>query len=162
MKCRTTDALFQGKKSVKIIHVEKMDSDLGLVLSGGKGVGDGNIVLSDIISGKSAHRFAKHCGDYLRPSIIIFDLSFSNCDCYRKGKQDFLFSSFYELACFRDGRLRVGDEILMVNSVGLLGMTLSDANKAIKKLPYGPIRVVYCSKLVSNLNFGAILYYYFS
>ena len=36
----------------------------------------------------------------------------------------------------------------MVNSVGLLGMTLSDANKAIKKLPYGPIRVVYCSKLV--------------
>ncbi|KAL5259488.1 hypothetical protein ACHWQZ_G009808 [Mnemiopsis leidyi] len=94
----------RGKKSVKIIHVEKMDSDLGLVLSGGKGVGDGNIVLSDIISGKSAHR---------------------------------------------DGRLRVGDEILMVNSVGLLGMTLSDANKAIKKLPYGPIRVVYCSKLES-------------
>ena len=37
----------------------------------------------------------------------------------------------------------------MVNSVGLLGMTLSDANKAIKKLPYGPIRVVFCSKLVS-------------
>ena len=42
----------------------------------------------------------------------------------------------------------------MVNSVGLLGMTLSDANKAIKKLPYGPIRVVYCSKLVSNHNIG--------
>ena len=42
----------------------------------------------------------------------------------------------------------------MVNSVGLLGMTLSDANKAIKKLPYGPIRVVYCSKLVSNHNVG--------
>ena len=44
----------------------------------------------------------------------------------------------------------------MVNSVGLLGMTLSDANKSIKKLPYGPIRVVYCSKLVSrpsNLDF---------
>ncbi|XP_063681014.1 multiple PDZ domain protein-like isoform X2 [Bolinopsis microptera] len=94
----------RGKKSVKIIHVEKMDSDLGLVLSGGKGAGDGNIILADIVSGKSANK---------------------------------------------DGRLRVGDEILMVNSVGLLGMTLSDANKSIKKLPYGPIRVVYCSKLES-------------
>ena len=44
---------------MKIIHVEKMDSDLGLVLSGGKGVGDGNIILSDIVSGKSAHRFVE-------------------------------------------------------------------------------------------------------
>ena len=38
----------------------------------------------------------------------------------------------------------------MVNSVGLLGMTLSDASKAIKKLPYGPVRIVYCSKHVGN------------
>ena len=45
---------------MKIIHVEKMDSDLGLVLSGGKGVGDGNIILSDIVSGKSAHRLVEY------------------------------------------------------------------------------------------------------
>ena len=37
----------------------------------------------------------------------------------------------------------------MVNSVGLLGMTLADATKAIRKLPYGPIRVVYCANLES-------------
>ena len=44
--------------------------------------------------------------------------------------------------------MKKGDEILMVNSEGLHGMYLSDANKAVKKLPYGPVRVVYCSKLV--------------
>ena len=33
-----------------------MDSDLGLVLSGGKGVGDGNIVLAEIVPGKSANK----------------------------------------------------------------------------------------------------------
>ena len=52
-----TQSLIQGKKSVKIIHVEKMDSDLGLVLSGGKGAGDGNIILADIVPGKSANKF---------------------------------------------------------------------------------------------------------
>ena len=47
----------------------------------------------------------------------------------------------------RDGRLKRGDELLMVNSTGLLGMSLGDASKALRKLPYGPIRVVYsCSK----------------
>ena len=51
-----THPLLQGKKSVKIIHVDKLDSDLGLVLSGGKGVGDGNIILGDIVSGKSANK----------------------------------------------------------------------------------------------------------
>ena len=39
----------------------------------------------------------------------------------------------------------------MVNSIGLLGMSLGDANKAIKKLPYGPIRIVFCSKQVHSL-----------
>ena len=81
----------------------------------------------------------------------MFDLPLINCNCY---KHNYPISSFVDKAYFRDGRLRVGDEILMVNSVGLLGMTLSDANKAIKKLPYGPIRVVFCSKLVSYQNFG--------
>ena len=38
----------------------------------------------------------------------------------------------------------------MVNSVGLLGLSLTEAAKAIKKLPYGPIRVVYCGKQVNN------------
>lgn len=39
---------------MKIIHVEKIDNDMGMVLSGGKGSGDGNIVLADVNINKSA------------------------------------------------------------------------------------------------------------
>ena len=38
---------------MRIIHVEKADSDLGLVLSGGKGCEGGNVVISAIQPGRS-------------------------------------------------------------------------------------------------------------
>ena len=47
----------QGKKSVKIIHVDKLDSDMGLVLTGGKGVDDGSIVITEIQPGRSAYKY---------------------------------------------------------------------------------------------------------
>ena len=42
---------------MKIVHIEKTDSDMGLVLGGGKGVGEGNVIIEDVLPGKSFDRY---------------------------------------------------------------------------------------------------------